>query len=42
MPLKIMYYVRGGELKYSFGKKTGILRTPQKFKIEGLEIIANG
>ena len=30
-----MYYVRGGELKYNFCKKTGIVRIPQKFKIEG-------
>lgn len=37
-----MYYVRGGELKYNFCKKTGIARIPQKFKIEGFEIIVNG
>ena len=42
MPLKIMYYLRGGELKYNFCKKTGIVRTLQKFEIEGFEIIVNG
>lgn len=42
MPLKIMCYVRGGELRYNFCKKTGIVRILQKFKIEGFEIIVTG
>ena len=32
MPLKIMYYVRGRELKYSFGKKTGIVGPRKNLK----------